>query len=488
MKRTLAFSLLAALVAEPALAQGRRGGGEGGRSGSSSGGRGSMVRPPSFGGGGGARPPSGASGPSFRQGTPSIRPNIPSMAPTRPSMTPATPSFRSPTIERPTFSRPPIQTPNSGSRIDPRVSPPIQTPNAGSRIGETIRRPYVLPDRPGGGLADRPSIVRPDRPIFEKPSTTQPSLDLNRGVGVDRRPNVDFNRGVNVDGNRLGRRAPWDGDNRGDWNRGRDGDWNRGRDGDWNRGRDGDWRWGRHGDWRNGQWHDRHHRHHRHWHRGWWSWNNRPWFWGAVGGWWSASNVVYYNPYYVNTTLLPAPIDYSLPLPMPDMTTVTVEAGVETPLEPAAATATALLDEGRTAFSLRDYATALDRVDEAIRNLPSDPALHEFRALTLFAMGRYADAAAAIYAVLGVGPGSTWDTVSAFYLDPNEYTNQLRALESHVGANPNDPAPRFLLAYHYLVIGSQSAAADQLRVVTQLSPTDAVSAELLRTLTAPTET
>jgi len=227
---------------------------------------------------------------------------------------------------------------------------------------------------------------------------------------------------------------------------------------------------------------------------GWWNWGFRPWFWGGGGGWWGypTDAYAYYNPYYIGapnyyaeTNVYPAlnvysaPIDYSQPLPVP-------ETQAAAAVDPLADQATAIFNEGRDAFRRRDYQTALARVDEAIRYLPSDAALHEFRALTLFALQRYSEAAATIYAVLAVGPGWSWETVRDLYLDPNDYTDQLRALEAYIGGHRSEPASRFLLAYHYLVMGDQQAAANQLLEVTRLSPEDKVSAELYKSLTTTT--
>jgi len=50
-------------------------------------------------------------------------------------------------------------------------------------------------------------------------------------------------------------------------------------------------------------------------------------------------------------------------------------------------------------------------VNQAIAKKPSDPVPHEFRALVLFATRQYKPAAAAIYAVLSVGPGWDWATL-----------------------------------------------------------------------------
>ena len=59
--------------------------------------------------------------------------------------------------------------------------------------------------------------------------------------------------------------------------------------------------------------------------------------------------------------------------------------------------------------------------------MPNDPTLHEFRRLVLFALDRYDEAAAALYAVLSVGPGWDWTTLISLYGDPETYTQQLRA-------------------------------------------------------------
>ena len=68
--------------------------------------------------------------------------------------------------------------------------------------------------------------------------------------------------------------------------------------------------------------------------------------------------------------------------------------------------------------------------------MPNDATMHEFLALVLFAQGKYEQAAAPLYAVLSVGPGWDWTTLIGNYNDANLYTEQLRALEAYVKANP----------------------------------------------------
>ena len=88
--------------------------------------------------------------------------------------------------------------------------------------------------------------------------------------------------------------------------------------------------------------------------------------------------------------------------------------------------AVALFDAGRAAFQQGNYTDALAQADAALAKLPGDTTLHEFRALCLFALSRYDEAAAALYAVLSVGPGWDWATLIGLYPSIDPYTQQLR--------------------------------------------------------------
>ena len=114
--------------------------------------------------------------------------------------------------------------------------------------------------------------------------------------------------------------------------------------------------------------------------------------------------------------------DYSQPL----------STAAPAPSQSVADPAISLFDQGREAFKAGNYTSALSLTDQALRTLPNDPALHEFRSLALFAHGRFEDAAAPFYAVLSVGPGWDWPTMIGLYADPETYTRQLRAIESYV--------------------------------------------------------
>jgi tetratricopeptide (TPR) repeat protein len=125
--------------------------------------------------------------------------------------------------------------------------------------------------------------------------------------------------------------------------------------------------------------------------------------------------------------------------------------------------------------------------DLALKPHPNDPVLHEFRALCLFALGRYDEAAGVLYVVLTAGPGWDWATMIGLYSDADTYTRQLRALEEAVGRDPQAASKRFVLAYHYLVQEQVEPARQQFEHVVTLQPRDQLAAQFVKLLTAPAE-
>jgi hypothetical protein len=204
-----------------------------------------------------------------------------------------------------------------------------------------------------------------------------------------------------------------------------------------------------------------------------------PYDWLYGGSLYGYGYSPYANPYYSAVALgspgvAVTPYDYSLPIN-------TVGA---LPAEAVADEADALFSSARGAFKQGNLAQALEQADGALSKDPNDASLHEFRALALFALGRYDEAATALYAVLSIGPGWDWPTLIGLYPNVNVYTAQLRALEANVRNNPQSASPRFVLAYHYLTQGYFDDAANVLRQVVALKPTDSLSAKLLEQLQA----
>lgn len=211
-----------------------------------------------------------------------------------------------------------------------------------------------------------------------------------------------------------------------------------------------------------------------------WGYGNLGWGLGGIGlpiwGYgpllydWGYSS--YLNPYYMGPISV---YDYSRPLsPRFDAAIAAAEA---------AGPAADLFEKARVAFEEGLYTAALDYADQAVEKRPDDPTLHEFRALTLFAMKRYDDAATALYPVLSIGPGWDWPTLISLYGNSTKtYTTQIRALEDYIRAHPDSAQANFLLAYHYLTQGHGDAALGRLRTVTELKPNDKLSAQLLKQL------
>ncbi|AMV37461.1 tetratricopeptide repeat protein [Planctomyces sp. SH-PL62] len=242
--------------------------------------------------------------------------------------------------------------------------------------------------------------------------------------------------------------------------------------------------WNNHQAWVNGYWHGRNNNG---------FWNNSGGFWtgmavGGIAGWGLGSSIYnwgyrpYVNPYAVVATqpivvqqpvVEAAPVyDYSQPL------------AASTATEPAAADDPALqtFADARAAFLAGDYPGALQRTDEALKALPNDAALHEFRALCLFALKRYDQAAEVLYAVLAVGPGWDWTTLIGLYPNIEVYTAQLRALEDYRTAHPDSAAARFVLAYHYLTEGFTDEAVREFNAVSRLQPGDTLSKQIAASL------
>jgi tetratricopeptide (TPR) repeat protein len=493
------------LVASIDTAFGQRGGGRGGGGGRAggggrSGGGGGGV---SRGGGnsGGARTPNVNRSPSFSQPRPSnlpsnaggarpgnaSRPNVgggvnPNIA-NRPS-TGMQPGGVRPGSGRPEISQLPANRPAVGDR--PAIS---DRPGAGSRPG--IGNPGIstLPAigagaAIGSGIANRPGVG--DRP------TTLPGLGSgDRLPGRGERPTTLPARRDDLQSRLDGGR---------DWQNGRLDNLQNNRQ-DFLNNRREDWQnWSDRHDWYHDNWH------HGNWHGnwgGWWDhlWNEHPLAAGLGLTWWGVNRLSswygfpwYYNPYYT-VPAEPTVINYSEPLVLPYQEAASYYSA-SAPASTSGGTAAlppdvnqeALdkFDQARTAFSQGQYDQALKLTDEALAKMPKDAAIHEFRSLVLFALKRYPESAAAIHAVLAVGPGWDWTTLSSLYPSVDTYTAQLRALEAYCTEKPTAADGRFLLAYHYITMGHPNEATKQLQRAIEYQPKDAVAANLLQTI-SPTK-
>src|SRR4029453_9784708 len=116
----------------------------------------------------------------------------------------------------------------------------------------------------------------------------------------------------------------------------------------------------------------------------------------------------YSNPYAGSGSHTTVVYNYAQPIASPS-----VQGGPAPPsdssVKPEVTTA---FDQARHSFHAGQYQAALHHPAAAIKTPPPAAVLQEFRALCLFALGHYDEAAAALYGVLAAGPGWDWETVS----------------------------------------------------------------------------
>eukprot|EP00913_Durusdinium_trenchii_P023341 g21919.t1 len=196
---------------------------------------------------------------------------------------------------------------------------------------------------------------------------------------------------------------------------------------------------------------------------------------GYFGYSYSIPVVDYYNPYCAPTAYFPGVeqqyFDYSQPL-----------TGRSSPNDPGV-DAMALADDS---FRNGDFKTALSAVDKAAEAMPQNADIHQFRSLVLLALERYRESAAAAHAALVVGRGWNWETLRSFYPTKEAYTEHLRQLEAYRSADEQNPVGRFLLGYHYMMLGHSDAAGKELAAVVAIEPSDRLAAELLAGITRQT--
>ncbi len=358
---------------------------------------------------------------------------------------------------------------------------PINRPGIGNNAGNTtINRPGI------GNNAGTTTINRPGIGNTAGNTTiNRPGIGNNAGNTTINRPSIGNNAGNTTNNVNVGVNRP-------NWTNGNP---------SWAY-RPG---WSNHQSWVNGYWHGQNN-------SNWW--NNGGAFMtglavGGIGAWGIGSAVYswgyrpYVNPYYVVAQPVviqqPVPTTVVVEQPVPVQQPVVEAAPIDysqplntsaAPPEPTTADpAMQMFDAARAAFKAGNYAEALQQTDQVLKTLPSDAAINEFRALCLFALKQYDQAAATLYAVLSAGPGWDWTTLSGLYPSVDVYTEQVRALEEYRTAQPQSASARFVLAYHYFTQGHTEAAVVELKEVVKLQPGDQLSAQLVAQLSgAKTQT
>ena len=112
---------------------------------------------------------------------------------------------------------------------------------------------------------------------------------------------------------------------------------------------------------------------------------------------------------------------------------------------------------------------------------PRDADALQFIALASFSQKRYDDAARYAHLALHRGSHWNWKTLSGHYRKSSDYISQLRTMETSIRDKPTADK-RFLVGYHYLMMGYGEAARKQLELAVQEQPKNPVIQSLLRNL------
>lgn len=244
-----------------------------------------------------------------------------------------------------------------------------------------------------------------------------------------------------------------------------------------------------HGDWYHDSWHPG---------DGWnYMWDNYPvaaalgvTAWGVNRLGYGMGYSDYSNPYSDSGS---GGYDYSQPIVSYDESAMpaATDPAATTPTDPAAAPAAdpglQAFNDARDSFMKGDAEGALKQLDTALKTMPRDTVVHEFRSLVLFALQRYPESAAAIYAVLAAGPGWDWTTMVGLYPSADTYTQQLRALEKFAKENPKSSDAHFLLGYHYMTTSHSADASKEFKLALEQLPDDKLLAQLVAMTTPPGE-
>lgn len=112
---------------------------------------------------------------------------------------------------------------------------------------------------------------------------------------------------------------------------------------------------------------------------------------------------------------------------------------------------------------------------------PRDADALQFLALVSFSQQNYDDAANRSRLALLGGLPWDWNRLSRHYVKPDLYHSQLRRLEQSIRAE-SSPSKRFLIAYHYWMMGHHESARKQFEKAAVGQPEDKLIPELLQRL------
>ena len=152
------------------------------------------------------------------------------------------------------------------------------------------------------------------------------------------------------------------------------------------------------------------------------------------------------------------------------------------PLEVDVPTAEEYAQQGESAFRSGDYKEAVRAWRHTLLEDPKNGVLVLMLAQALFEMAEYEEAAGAVQQGILLLEEDKWAVVVGNYRDlygnAQDYVDQLKDLENQVKEKSDSPAHRFLLAYHYAMLGYPKEAVRELDKLLELAPNDQIGRKL----------
>lgn len=151
----------------------------------------------------------------------------------------------------------------------------------------------------------------------------------------------------------------------------------------------------------------------------------------------------------------------------------------------------AFAHQGELHFKAGQYSEAAYAFRHALVDDPENGVLMLLLSQSLFADGKFAEAAGAAQVAMLMLPADQWgvviDNYEELYNDNQKYTDQLRALEKARKEKPEEPGLRFLLGYQYGYLGYPTNAVKELDKAIELAPQDELTAKLREQMQAKLE-
>jgi len=198
--------------------------------------------------------------------------------------------------------------------------------------------------------------------------------------------------------------------------------------------------------------------------------------------WYGSTEYRYYEsyvPYYVPYTV---PVPYVVETELSEPMVVQPESASGA-IIPATGEAAEYQLQAERAFREGRYEEAARLSNHAIVEDSQNGRLHLFASQVFFALGDYTSAAAAIQQAAALLDRVEWGFVVEHYQEfyqGEDYVSHMAGLDEYIKQNPDAAYAYFLRGYHFLYLGHEEAARNDLAEAIKLEPRDLLAADLLK--------